>query len=179
MGSRLGTLKVAAARIGLDFNKYLQQLAAGKKWCHKCRSWKSSGQFGKDCHRANGHHAVCKSCRYIRKTAGPTQAERRQMLILNKKWCSKCKTWRLSESVRGGTCREHANEYAREKYSVDLRYRLERRQHAHSRKRGIEPVPPEAQEILLEEFNGKCATAINPHHRPQHDRQVAEPVLPT
>ena len=157
MGSRLGTLKVAAARIGSNFNEYLQRLTAGKKWCHKCRSWKPSNQFGKDHHRADGYHAVCKSCRYIRKTAGPTKAEWRQMLAQNKKWCSKCKNWRSSESVRGGSCREHANKYAREKYSVDSRYRLERRQHAHSRKRGVEPIPPEAQEILLEEFDGKCA----------------------
>jgi 5-methylcytosine-specific restriction endonuclease McrA len=32
-----------------------------------------------------------------------------------------------------------------------------RRQHAHSRKHGTKPIPPEAQEMLLEEFAGACA----------------------
>ncbi|MGH8720069.1 MAG: HNH endonuclease [Burkholderiales bacterium] len=162
MGSLLGTRKVAATRIGVSLGDYLQQIAAQKKWCHKCRSWKPPDQFGRDRHRTDGYYAICRLCRYRRKTSGPTKTDRRQMLAQNKKWCSKCNHWLDSKFVHAGLCRQHANEYVRKKYITDFGFRLERKQHAHSRKRGVEPIPPEAQEMLLEEFDGKCAYCDKP-----------------
>lgn len=59
--------------------------------------------------------------------------------------------------MRGGLCRPHANEYERNRYATDPRYRAERKQHAHSRKRGIKPIPVAGQEFLAEYFAGRCA----------------------
>lgn len=48
-------------------------------------------------------------------------------------------------------------EYERARYATDEQYRAERRQKAHSRARGIDPVPFIAMELLNEDFGGLCA----------------------
>jgi len=48
-------------------------------------------------------------------------------------------------------------EYERFRYATDERYRIERRQRAHARKRGIDPMPIEGVEALSEKFGGLCA----------------------
>ncbi|MBI2154811.1 MAG: HNH endonuclease [Candidatus Rokubacteria bacterium] len=39
---------------------------------------------------------------------------------------------------------------------------MARKQHAHSRKRGVAAIPLEGQKMLIEEFDGKCAYCGNP-----------------
>jgi len=65
--------------------------------------------------------------------------------------------WKPLILVHGGLCKPHINEETRERYASDSRFRMERRQHAHGRKRGVSPIPLEGQEIILEEFRGECA----------------------
>jgi 5-methylcytosine-specific restriction endonuclease McrA len=41
-------------------------------------------------------------------------------------------------------------------------FRRQRQQHARSRKRGVAPIPADAQVMLLEEFDGQCAYCLAP-----------------
>ena len=106
---------------------------------------------------------LCRSLRlYPENPHGPSKAERRQKRESGLSWCRRCRDWKPSKQIHSGLCRPHSNEEARRLYATSRRFRLARRQHAHSRKRGVAPIPPEAQEMLLEEFDGKCAYCMNP-----------------
>lgn len=48
-------------------------------------------------------------------------------------------------------------EYERGRYATDSRYREDRRQRAHARKRGTAPMPWDGIEALTERFGGRCA----------------------
>lgn len=157
MGNRAGALKVAAHRLGMTTVAYLSRVQSGEKWCHKCGQWKPAGEFWADRTRGDGRKAVCKKCDYTRRTPGPSKAQRREAIKGWFSWCRRCCEWRVSNQVHAGLCRLHANEYARRRYAEDPRFRMARRQHTYSRKRGVAPIPLEGQEVLLEEFDGKCA----------------------
>ncbi|MCB0063479.1 MAG: HNH endonuclease [Caldilineaceae bacterium] len=62
MGSKLGAMKVAAKRIGIDFDEYLARIEAGDKWCHFGKHWQPIDNFHVDRHRGDGRKAVCKTC---------------------------------------------------------------------------------------------------------------------
>lgn len=162
MGSRIGVRKVAARRIHMPVKVYLERIQAGQKWCYRCGQWKLRADFYADRTRGDGRKALCKACDYTRRTPGPSKAVRRQKRESGMSWCRRCRDWKPSKQIRSSLCRPHANEEARRLYATSKRFRMERRQHAHSRKRGVAPIPPEAQEMLLEEFNGKCAYCMNP-----------------
>jgi hypothetical protein len=59
MGSHLGALKVAAARIGVSIEDYETNRAAGLKWCHGCGGWQQREEFKIDRSRGDGLSAVC------------------------------------------------------------------------------------------------------------------------
>ena len=157
MGSREGSSKIAAHRLGMTPEAYLARIHSGEKWCYQCRLWKSVAEFSADKSRGDKRKAVCKACGYTRTAPGPSKSERRKMSQEGSSWCRHCDKWRIATEVHGGLCQTHANEEARRRYSEDQRYRMARRQHAHSRKRGVRPIPAEGQELILEDFNGACA----------------------
>src|SRR6059036_2172853 len=157
MGSRLGTLKTAAQRLGIPFQAYVQILQAGGKWCYKCREWRSRTEFSADVTRGDGRKAVCNRCDGVRTTPGPSKKQRRDMRSRGASWCRRCHDWKLLSEVHAGLCRSHGNEEARRLYAESERFRMSRRQHAHSRRRGVAAIPPEAQQMLIEEFEGRCA----------------------
>lgn len=157
MGSLVGVLKIAAKRIGIPFEEYLSRIESGQKWCNRCRTWKNRGEFGPDRTRNDGRSAACIACRYVRTTPGPTKAERRVKFKEGLAWCRGCRAWMPIDSMHAGLCRPCNNKAARDLYATDTRYRLERRQHAHSRKRGVAPISPDHQLALTEEFQGACA----------------------
>ncbi len=157
MGSKEGILKIAAQRLGMTREAYLGRIQSGEKWCYRCRRWKPNTEYYADKTRGDNRKANCRGCDYIRTTPGPSKSERRQMGQRGLSWCRHCDKWRNTTEVHGGVCRTHANEETRRRYSEDQRFRMERRQHAHSRKRGVRPIPIEGQEIILEDFNGECA----------------------
>ena len=70
-------------------------------------------------------------------------------------WCRECRGW--VGPCRAGVCRAHAAAYERRRYATDALYRADRREHAHARKRGVEPIPAEAQAEILDAFGGRCA----------------------
>ncbi|MFP4395647.1 MAG: HNH endonuclease [Anaerolineales bacterium] len=157
MGSKIGALKVAAARLGMDFEEYMRNVNASLKWCWKCETWKKVEEFSRDASRSDGLKAICKSCSYTRKTGGPSRKKRREMRKKGFAWCRGCKEWLSVAEVSKGACRDCHNREARERYREDEEYRMERKQHAHSRKRGVDKIPVIGQQIILENFDGRCA----------------------
>ena len=157
MGSKIGTIKVAAKKLRLTLEEYITKKDAGMKWCTKGKHWVPISEFAKDASRGDGLKSTCRKCDYVRLTTGPTRKERQEMQAKGLAWCRGCKAWLPSNTVRGGICKPCVNAETRKRYATDHEYRQERRQHAHSRKRGIKPISPEAQDILMEQFEGKCA----------------------
>ena len=126
------------------------------KRCSRCRKQLPLARFHVDRSRGDGHAYVCISCR-LTPRSDPSRRQRILMRAVGLTWCSGCRAWCAAEAVRQGKCRKHLNERDRARYRRDATYRTERREHAHSRKRGIDPIPAEAQADILELFAGRCA----------------------
>lgn len=156
MGSKIGVLKIAAKRIGISFEEYMQNIEAGLHWCIKCKTWKPASAFYKDVSRGSGLKSTCQNCDYQRITKGPGRKERREKAKIGLAWCRGCQQWLPFDIVRRGICPTCKNSEDRKRYLSNERYRKERRQHAHSRKRGTKPIPPEGQDHILEGTDGKC-----------------------
>lgn len=162
MGSKIGVLKIAAKRIGIDFKDYIKKINQGLKYCYKCKNWKTKKQFCKDSARGDGLSSLCKSCRYERKTSDPGKIERAEMLKKGFAWCSGCKKWLPSKGVRQGKCRHHHNEYARKRYRESEPFRKSRKNRSAQYRRNVAPIPIEGIKVLEEKFNGKCAYCGKP-----------------
>lgn len=155
-----GALKLRAKRAGVTFERCAELEASGYKWCWKCHQWKPRTEYNADRSRFDNLCSVCMECResaYPRVMHGPTRRNRVEMLSVGMKWCSGCKAWLQASEVHAGLCRHHQNEAARARYKNNETCRFKARQHAHSRRRRVEPVPVEGAEYLLECFEGKCA----------------------
>jgi hypothetical protein len=61
MGSAEGALKVAAARVGLGVNEYIDRVNKGLRYCYRCAGWHPCGEFGKDPSRMDGLARACRS----------------------------------------------------------------------------------------------------------------------
>jgi hypothetical protein len=155
MGSRLGTLKVAAKRIGMSFDEYMDKLNAGLKRCWKCGRWLPADRFCLDATRGDGRDPRCDQCRQT--GTGPTNYTRRKKAQIGLHWCASCENWVPLDQVSNSKCRSCINATDRARYQTDERYRRERQQHAHSRKRSVDPIPPQGQDLLLDYFDGQCA----------------------
>ena len=94
---------------------------------------------------------------YRRKKASqPGLQLRKQMFAQSLKWCRICNDWcPLDKMTKNGLCKDHANEEYRLRYANGGKVAIAQR--AHARKRGIAPLPKIAQEILMDQFEGKCA----------------------
>ncbi len=60
MGSALGVMKVAAARVGLTLEDYQARKDAGEKWCGGCRTWHGRAEFDVDRSRSDGLKSTCR-----------------------------------------------------------------------------------------------------------------------
>lgn len=83
MGSREGTIKVAAGRCGLSLKEYVARIADGLKRCTICAEWLPVENFYKDRSRSDGLAAQCKTCKKViwrRKSMmrGPSRIEPRE-----------------------------------------------------------------------------------------------------
>jgi ribosomal protein L34E len=157
LGSKLGSIRNAAKKLNISYEEYLAKLNSGLKWCFKCQSWKSLNEFTKDTTRGDGYESRCFKCRSVQQRPGPNFRERQDLKKQKLAWCRDCHNWVDISSVSRGRCKNHWAEYHRKRYQTDLKYQLERKQHAHSRKRNIDPIPAVIQQELLREFNEKCA----------------------
>lgn len=111
--------------------------------------------------------------------AGGTADEYVALRTAGLKFCWRCRQWPPSNrfgldasradglSAICNSCRRRPRQLAlirptkaerdRLRYARDATYRAERRQHAHARKRGVDPLPVEGIEALTEKFGGRCA----------------------
>lgn len=154
MGSAAGVEKVAARRAGLTVDEYRRRLASGLKWCTSCKEWHPRSAFTKDATRFDGLDAHCTRARRVPTTSdAPSRAERAAMASIGLAWCRDCRWWLPMDDVQRGQCRPHCNASAREYYRRSPELRAKRV----ARKRGVDPLPPFAAELLLETTGGLCA----------------------
>lgn len=153
--SKQGAIKVAADRLGISIDEYITNTTYGLKHCMKCRTWKLRAEFSKDSSRHDGLNTSCIPCRSKRTAPGPTKYERRKHHQLGLAWCRRCNDWQPVAVMRGGLCHDHTNSYNREQYHQVWKYTKPERYKG--RRKGVENIPYEAQLMLLEEFENKCA----------------------
>ena len=158
--TKIGAIRCAAKKIGITFEEYMSNIEADLKWCTKCKEWRNIDNFIKDKSRYDGRKSICINCDCRRKGLGPTRRERKAKIVQGFGWCRGCKEWLPSPEVRAGVCKIHAASEARQRYTNDEKYRAERRQHSHARKRNVEAIPYEGQQFLMEIFDGKCAYCL-------------------
>jgi len=156
MNTMLGVLKVAAKRIGIPFAEYMAKRESGLKWCTLGKHWQPLSVFYRNPARSDGLATSCRRCMSSVDKGTPLLSEKQERLAQGLKWCSGCREWLPSEQVPQSRCRSCLNQYARERYATNKRFRQERRQHTHSRKRNTEPIPPEVQDAALATTNGRC-----------------------
>lgn len=116
--------------------------------------------------------------------AGLSVEEYRRLVESGLKYCWRCRAWRLRDEFgvdrsrwdgRSAICtpcrkppkqlrllNETPAEYARRRYATDQEYRTRRRQHSHSRKRGVAPMPLAGIESLLDWTGGLCLYCPEP-----------------
>lgn len=158
-----GAIKCAAKKAGITVEEYLRQIKAGLKKCTYCKDWKPNDSFSKDRSRYDGLKSKCRDCDYKPVTNNIGVRERRLKSQQGLRWCRQCRQWLNLEIVtKSGLCRPHEAEAARSRYATNDNYRRARRQHTYSRKRACQPITPEVQIQVLEEFDGKCAYCQEP-----------------
>lgn len=59
VGSSLGAIKTAAARVGVSVAEYERRRDNGEKWCRVCRNWHRSSAFNADRSRGDGLAPLC------------------------------------------------------------------------------------------------------------------------
>jgi hypothetical protein len=67
MTTKLGSAKIAAARIGISVEQYLQNVNSGLKWCISCRTFLSRDFFFDSTTRADGKLTQCKECSRVKR----------------------------------------------------------------------------------------------------------------
>ncbi len=97
---------------------------------------------------------------YKRKNpTSPGKQMRQKMAKQGKRWCRKCVSWLPLDSVSNrGVCKQHEREEYRAYYAKNpdpIRRRV------HARKRGVAPVPPDA-DLVAELFGHMCAYCGGP-----------------
>ena len=166
--TKIGSLKIAAKKIGINFEEYMKNIEGGLKWCTKCKKWQQIENFVKDKSRYDGLKAICITCSYQRKTPGPGRKERKAKQLEGFQWCRGCHEYLPSQEIKSGVCKVHAATESRQRYASNERHRAERRQHSHTRKRNVEPIPCKGQEFLMEIFDEKCAYCSDPANTWDH-----------
>lgn len=159
--TKIGADKIAAKKIGISLDEYYALQNAGMKWCTKGKHWQPIEHFNIDRTRGSGLTSNCRDCKREGDTNKPPRWERQSQRQLGLDWCCICKQWKPQTEIHGGYCRPCANAEDRRRYAEDPAYRARRREHAHSRKRGIKPISYETQEALKLKFNGRCAYCGN------------------
>jgi len=63
--TKFGGCKVAANKLGISAEQYLQNVKSGLKRCFSCRDWLPSDGFSRDRTTHDGKDNRCKSCRRV------------------------------------------------------------------------------------------------------------------
>lgn len=160
MGSKMGTDKVAAKRIGISYEEYMEKKSNGLKWCSTCKRFVPISEFCKDSSRTDGLSTKCYQCRRADNKL-PNRIDRRIRREMSEKgllYCIKCEKFLPKEVMtKNGVCKEHANEAARIRYRESEAVRMAAYQRNYSRKKNLNSIPKWYMEQLHEDFGGKCA----------------------
>jgi hypothetical protein len=136
------------------------------KFCRTCQEWKETFLFQRDASRHDGLKDDCSECRSMnngQRCSGPIRVIRQIMKVQqDSAWCRMCDDWHPSSQVRNGLCHKHQRAEERERYASNSGVRMKRKQHAHSRKRNVEPIEFSTIEALQERFTGQCAYCLEP-----------------
>jgi 5-methylcytosine-specific restriction endonuclease McrA len=151
-----GARKVAAKRLGLALNEYDARMAAGEKWCGRCREWQPVVTFGIDRSRGDGLASHCADSR-VASIGKPGARERRKQAALGLAWCRGCEVWLPADAVRQGVCKAHAAAQARTHYAANRAAILPRKRTESRARDQLEPIPGWWQKEKLAEFDGRCA----------------------
>ena len=131
--------------------------------CGSCREVKPVEAFKIDRSRPDGHGYICRACERLTPAGVPTPRERQEERKLGVAWCRNCAAWLpVSEMTKQGVCREHQRQADRALYAANAEHRERRKAHSTRRKRGVDPVPLIARELILELFEGGCAYCEQP-----------------
>lgn len=153
-GNADGARKTSAKRVGVTLEEYDARLAAGEKWCGKCRAWHSASAFSIDRSRGDGLAATCRDSRTTFKPGRPTKRARRLRAAVGQSWCRDCQAWLASSEVKGGMCRTHVAAWYRANYAKNpgaIRSRVS------ARRRGLEPIPDWWRQEAFDKFGRLCA----------------------
>jgi len=153
MGSASGSVATAAKRLGITVKAYEAQVAAGRKWCTRCKKWHRRQAFGRDSSRNDGLAASCSASRAT-SVDQPGRRERRLAQGKGLAWCSDCAAWLPADAVQQGRCREHLNASARAWYARNPDPVRPRKS---ANRRGLVPVPAWWRDSAFERFAGQCA----------------------
>ncbi|MEG4497006.1 hypothetical protein QUB05_07345 [Microcoleus sp. F10-C6] len=61
--TKLGGVKIAAAKLGISAEQYQQNVKSGLKWCFSCQTWVQVRLFNQDASSRDGKDNRCRSCR--------------------------------------------------------------------------------------------------------------------
>jgi len=61
-GRVLGAYKTAAKRTGCTLDEWIALRSSGKRWCFRCRHWKTAQSFSMDKSRTGGKTSSCREC---------------------------------------------------------------------------------------------------------------------
>jgi 5-methylcytosine-specific restriction endonuclease McrA len=143
---------------GAKNSRFISRGLNGEKRCSRCITYRPIEWFVVDRSRFDGRGYVCRPCRLDERVSpGPSIPIRRDKAQRGLAWCSVCREWKPKTSTHSGKCRPCSNAWMRQHYRNSESFRMARRQHAASRKRGLSPIPVDAQVMILEDFGGQCA----------------------
>jgi hypothetical protein len=122
--TKIGATKIAAKKIGISYEEYLQKRENNLKWCHDCKKWKKEKEFGRDKSRGDGLDARCYDCRYEYKYRSkvkgfPGKRQLEKMLQKGLSYCKDCKKYLPIEDIDTSQyllCKKHTEKRRLIKY---------------------------------------------------------------
>lgn len=78
--TKIGGVKIAAAKLGISVEQYQQNVKSGLKWCFSCQAWVKVRLFNLDASSRDGKDNRCRSCRQLfdRQRYHPVPIEQRK-----------------------------------------------------------------------------------------------------
>jgi hypothetical protein len=61
--TKLGGVKIAAAKLGISTEQYQKNVKSGLKWCFSCQTWLKVSLFNQNKNARDGKDNRCRSCR--------------------------------------------------------------------------------------------------------------------
>jgi hypothetical protein len=173
--TQTGAFKIAAKRAGVAFEDYMARIAAGEKWCFRCRSFKPLHDFTVDRSRGDGRCAQCVWCARRRADGMPPKKFRNALAdVFGLSWCNACKMWVASWDIRNCQCSDCNRAAFRRRYATNHLVRHKARESTRTRRKNVGAIDFREAEYLTERFGGKCAYCGKPADSWDHITPVSK-----